>query len=59
MKSEVFSAVLNAAEKDLETFFWYGEDPDETVRPETRVFAVDFMNGLIDKGQPKPPQDTS
>ncbi|MFE0331702.1 hypothetical protein ACFW08_33815 [Streptomyces sp. NPDC058960] len=50
---------LNAAEENLETFLWYGEDPEETVRPETRAFAVDFMNGFADKNMLKPPPSSS
>ncbi|GAA0902303.1 hypothetical protein [Streptomyces thermoalcalitolerans] len=47
---------LNRAEDDLETFFWYAEDPEGTVRPESREFAVDFMNGFADRHLLKPPQ---
>ncbi|MGW5059933.1 hypothetical protein ACWEQ2_21925 [Streptomyces sp. NPDC004096] len=50
---------LDGAKKNLETFFWYGEDPDETVRPETRAFAVDFMNAFADKHLLKPPPSSS
>jgi hypothetical protein len=47
---------LDQAEKDLGTFFWYGEDPEETVRPESRAFAVEFASALMDKNTLKPPQ---
>jgi hypothetical protein len=50
---------LDGAEENLETFLWYGEDPEESVRPETRAFAVDFMNAFADKHQLKPPQSSS
>jgi hypothetical protein len=50
---------LDGAEENLETFLWYGEDPLETVRPETRAFAVDFMNAFADKHLLKPPQSSS
>ncbi|MGW1542553.1 hypothetical protein ACWCPM_20345 [Streptomyces sp. NPDC002309] len=50
---------LDGAEKNLETFLWYGGDPEETVRPETRAFAVDFMNAFADKNLLKPPQSSS
>ncbi|MFC9952606.1 hypothetical protein ACFVIN_19305 [Streptomyces prasinus] len=50
---------LDGAEENLETFLWYGEDPEETVRPETRAFAVDFMNAFADKHLLKPPRSSS
>ncbi|MGW3682494.1 hypothetical protein [Streptomyces prasinus] len=50
---------LNGAEENLETFLRYGEDPEETVRPETRAFAVDFMNAFADKHLLKPPRSSS
>ncbi|MFG2809469.1 hypothetical protein [Streptomyces massasporeus] len=50
---------LDGAEENLETFLWYGEDPEESVRPETRAFAVDFMNAFADKHRLKPPQSSS
>jgi hypothetical protein len=50
---------LGEAERDLETFLWFGEDPQETVRPESREFAVDFISALMDKHVLKPPQSSS
>jgi hypothetical protein len=50
---------LDEAERDLETFFWYGEDLEETVRLESRAFAVDFIGTLMDKHVPEPPRSSS
>ncbi|MEV0299671.1 hypothetical protein [Streptomyces prasinus] len=50
---------LDGAEEILKTFLWYGKDPEETVRPETRTFAVDFMNAFADKHPLKPPRSSS
>lgn len=47
---------LNAAEESPETFLRYAEDQEDTVRPETRAFAVDFMNAFADQHLLEPPQ---
>jgi hypothetical protein len=39
---------LNSAEREPETFRWYAGEPTD-VSPESHRFAVDFINGLIDK----------
>jgi hypothetical protein len=46
---------LNEAELRLESFRWYAEEPAD-VSPESHRFAVDFINGPIDKEVPKPPE---
>ncbi|MFC9930260.1 hypothetical protein [Streptomyces sp. NPDC127190] len=45
---------LNEAEQRLESFRWYAEEPAD-VSPHAHRFAVEFINGLIDKDVPKPP----
>lgn len=45
---------LNEAEQRLGSFRWYAEEPAD-VSPYAHRFAVEFINGLIDKDVPKPP----
>ncbi|WP_445280484.1 hypothetical protein [Streptomyces sp. DSM 118148] len=45
---------LSEAEHRLESFRWYAEEPAD-VSPESHRFAVEFINGLIDKDLPKLP----
>lgn len=45
---------LNSAEREPETFRWYAGEPTD-VSPESHRFAVDFINGLIDKDLSDPP----
>ncbi len=46
---------LNHAERELCTFRWYAGEPAD-VSPESHRFAVEFVNGLIDKDAPGPPK---
>jgi hypothetical protein len=46
---------LNEAERELETFRWYADEPAD-VSPESHRFAVEFINALIDKDVPKRPR---
>ncbi|WP_455353051.1 hypothetical protein [Streptomyces sp. SYSU K217416] len=45
---------LASAEREPETFRRYAGEPTD-VSPESHTFAVDFVNGLIDKSAPQPP----
>ncbi|WP_189321903.1 hypothetical protein [Streptomyces flaveus] len=46
---------LNSAERELGTFRWYAGEPAD-VSLESHRFAVEFINGLIDKDAPRPPE---
>lgn len=46
---------LTSAERELDTFRWYAGAATD-ISTEWHRFAVEFVNGLIDKEAPRPPE---
>jgi hypothetical protein len=49
------TALETYAGRNLGTFRWYAGEPVD-VSPESHRFAVEFINALIDKNVPEPPE---